>query len=214
MDVASAPWFVLCRAFGADSKYEQFYLNAQQDLTPKNTPYRTLLGSMVQNARLQLPNLVTFSRGVVDQNIWERSSNANLVQGEAVAVNLFAFFRAFVGHVTFPSLIGSEFLDVYPGMFEDLDDVDSSIKYLFAGLPRWFPIQSLAKANIARHRLDDAIDSFHKALDKAAVGEMPGPPWRDLGDVSQVMKTRSAIWREHNLPPAVRGPLDLQLFWM
>ena len=212
--MASAQWFILCGVFGADSKFEQFFLNAQQDLVPELTPYQSLLGSMVQNIRLQLPNLVTFSRGAVDQNIWERSSNAELVQGRAVAVDLFALVRAFIGHVTFPSLLGSEFLDVYPGMFEDLYEVDSSLKYLLVGLPRWFPIQSMAKANIARHRLDNAIDSFHKALDKAAVGEMPGPPWRDLGDVSQVVKTRSAIWRKHNLPPAVRGPLDLQLFWM
>lgn len=210
----ASQWFVLCKGFGADRKYEQVFLNAQHDLQPELTHYQTLLGSMVQGTQLHLPNLVTFSHGAIDQNIWERSSNAELVQGGGVTVDLFALIRAFVGHMTFPSLLGSDFLDVYPGVFEDLYDVDSSLKYLLVGLPRWSPIQSLAKANIARHRLDNAIDSFHKALDKAALGDIPGPPWRDLSDVSQVMKTRSAIWRKHNLPPAVRGPLDLHLLWM
>ena len=207
-------WFSLCRVFGADRKYEQLFLDAQQDLKPDSTQSQTLLGSMLQNTQLHLPNLVTFSHGAIDQNIWERSSTAKLVGAGAVTVDLFALIRAFVGHMTFPSLLGSEFLDVYPGVFEDLYEFDKSLKYLLVGLPRWFPIQSLAKASIARHRLDNAIDSFHRALDKAAVGEMPGPPWRDLSDVSQVMRTRSAVWRKHNLPPAVRGPLDLQLLWM
>lgn len=168
---------------------------------------------MIQGLRSQLPNLVSFSEGVVDQNIWERSSHAELVHKNEVEIDFFTFIRAFFGHTTMPSLLGSEFLDVYPGVFDDLHDFDSSLKYLLLGLPRWFPMQSLAKANIARHRLDNAIDSFHKALDTTAAGDSPEQPWRDLSDVSQTMNARSAVWRKYKLPPALKGPLDLQLLW-
>ena len=177
------------------------------------TSYPALLDAMVQSIRSQLPHLVSFSEGVVDQHIWERSSHAELVQMDEVVVDFFPFIRAFVGQTTMPSLLGSEFLDIYPGIFDDLHSFNSSLKYLLLGLPRWFPLQSLAKANIARHRLDNTIDSFHRALDTTAAGDAPELPWRDLSGVSQAMKARSAVWRKYNLPPALKGPLDLQLLW-
>ena len=108
---------------------------------------------------------------------------------------------------TFTSLLGSEFVDNYPGVFDDLHDLDNSLKYLLLGLPRWFPLESLAKANLARHRLDNAIDSIHKALDMTAINRQPDQPWRELHDVSQEIKARCAIFEQLHLPPAVRGPL-------
>ena len=175
---------------------------------PHQSEPSTLLSTTTQRIQLQIPHLVSFSEGLVDQSPWERSSHAELVNHDAVEVNLFSLITTFAGHAILPSLLGSEFLDAYPGIFNDLLKLDGSIKYLLLGLPRWFPI-----ASTARHRLDNSIDSFHRALDKVAAGSKPDLPWRDMSDVSQEMKGRCALWRKHGLPPAVKGPLDLQLLW-
>ena len=175
---------------------------------PHQSEPSTLLSTTTQRIQLQIPHLVSFSEGLVDQSPWERSSHAELVNHDAVEVNLFSLITTFAGHAILPSLLGSEFLDAYPGIFNDLLKLDGSIKYLLLGLPRWFPI-----ASTARRRLDNSIDSFHRALDKVAAGSKPDLPWRDMSDVSQEMKDRCALWRKHGLPPAVKGPLDLQLLW-
>lgn len=166
---------------------------------------------MTQSIQTHAPNLVSFSEGMVDQNPWERNGKAQLVHHGAVDVDLFALIRTFVGHAVFSPLLGSEFLDAYPGISDDLHDLDNSLRYLLLGLPRWFPLQSLAQANMARHRLDNAIDSFHNALDKTALGSEPNSPWHDMSDVSEGMQARCATWRKYDLPPAVKGPLDLQM---
>lgn len=220
LESKSAQWWLLCRVFGAAKEFKQAFLDAKQDLheslslsDPHQPELPTLLRAIIQRIQSQVPNLVSFSEGLVDQNPWERSGRAELVQNEVAEVELFALIRAAVGHTTLPSLLGTEFLDVYPGVFDDLRDLDDSLKYLLLGLPRWFPIPSLVRANVARRRLDNAIDSFHKALDKAAIGSKLDPPWYDMSDVSQEMKARCTIWRKHDLPPAVKGPLDLQMLW-
>lgn len=180
---------------------------------PHQSELSALLSTTTQRIQLQIPYLVSLSGGLVDQSPWERSSHAELVNDDAVEVDLFTLITAFAGHAILPSLLGSEFLDEYPGIFNDLRKLDSSMKYLLLGLPRWFPIESLASANIARHRLDNSIDSFHRALDNVVAGGKPDLPWREMSDVSQEMKARCALWRKHDLPPAVKGPLDLQLLW-
>ena len=218
---SSAQWSLLCRVFGANRRFKQAFLNAQQDIcgspglkVPQQSELSTLLSTTIQRIQLQIPHLVSSSQGLVDQNPWERSSHAELVSDDTVEVDLFTLITTFVGHAILPSLLGSEFLDSYPGIFNDLRELDSSMKYLLLGLPRWFPIQPLASANIARHRLDKFIDSFHKALDKYVAGSKPDLPWRDMSDVSYEMKARCALWRKHDLPPVVKGPLDLQLLWV
>ena len=220
IEPSSAQWSLLCRVFGANKRFKQAFLNAREDMcgspdlyVPHQSEPSTLLSTTTQRIQLQIPQLVSFSEGSVDQSPWERSSHAELVHGDAVEADLFALITTFAGHAILPSLLGSEFLDTYPGVFDDLRKLDSSMKYLLLGLPRWFPIESLASANIARHRLDNSIDSFHRAIDKVAAGRKPELPWRDMSDVSEEMKGRCALWRKHKLPPAVKGPLDLQLIW-
>ncbi|KAL8790876.1 MAG: hypothetical protein Q9195_006148 [Heterodermia aff. obscurata] len=220
IDSSSAQWSLLCRVFGADKRFKQAFLNTRVDMrgspglkVPHQSDPSVLLCTTIQRIQLQIPHLVSFSEGSVDQSPWERSSHAELVDDDAVEVDLFTLVTTFAGHAILPSLLGSEFLDAYPGTFNDLRKLDSSMKYLLLGLPRWFPMQSLASANFARHRLDNSIDSFHRALDKVAAGSKPDLPWRDMSDVSQEMKDRCALWRKHDLPPAVKGPLDLQLLW-
>ena len=217
---SSPQWSLLCRVFGAKRRFKQAFLNVRQELcgshgltVPHQSEPSTLLSTITQRVQLQIPHLVSFSKGLVDQTPWERSSHAELVNDDAVEVNLFALLTTFAGHAILTSLLGSEFLDAYPGIFNDLRKLDDSMKYLLLGLPLWFPVEPLASANSARHRLDNSIDSFHRALDKVAAGSKPDLPWRDMSDVSQEMKGRCAIWRKHDLPPAVKGPLDLQLLW-
>ena len=177
LDAASAEWSFLCTVFGADPRYKHAFLEFRKELRISSTSDPTLLCDLARRIDLQVPHLISFSEGVVDQTLWERAGNAEFIHNEAVDVDLHSLTRAFVGHSTLPSLLGSEFLDVYPGILDDLRDLDDSLKYLLLGLPRWFPLPSLAKANIARHRLDNAIDSFHEALDKSANGDEVVLPW-------------------------------------
>ena len=213
LDDTSPEWAFLCRVFGADAKCQQAFLSCRPGLRAHPVLDSALSHALIQSLRLQLPNLVSFSESIVDQNPWERSSNAEVIGGDSVDADLYALVRVFVGHMLIPSLLGSDFLNVYPGVIDDLRDLGSSLKFLLLGLPRWFPLKPLAKANIARHRLDKTIDSYHTALDRFADGDEPNQPWTDLSDASQCMKARSATWRGHRVSPNVKGPSDLCFLW-
>ena len=169
---------------------------------------------MAKNVQSQAPNLVSFSAGMVDQNLWERLSHTSTIDDETVETEFFTLIQRFTAYFALTALLGTDFMVVYPGILEDLADLDKGMKYLMLGMPRWFPIPSLTKASAARRRLDNAIDAFHRALDKAAVGEEPEEPWRDLSDVSDLIKRRSTLYREHSAPPGLKGPLDLHLIWL
>ena len=159
-----------------------------------------MLRATVRGIQEHGPNLVSFSGSIVDQNPWERAATAIVQTGSiagdasSVEVSLFALIRTFVGNVVLPSLVGREFLEIYPEVLNDIQDLEGGFKYLVLGLPRWLPIPSLTKAHIARRRLLDAIDSLHEALDQLVAGLDPNMPWRDLSDVGAMLKGRHAIW--------------------
>ena len=109
--------------------------------------------------------------------------------------------------------MGEAFMVYYPTVLDDIWALDDGFNYLALGLPRWFPIRSVTKAHLARARLNAALLEIHKALDTLAAGGEPGPEWRDMSDVSPVMKDRNAAWRAHGIAPIERGPGDLGIVW-
>lgn len=211
---------LLRRAFGADSKL------LRRHRVPRNRaigafPGTNALGDQKGSlSRLftrcietDVPNLISFTESLVDQHPWERLSHTTTSDAKVVETDLFSLIRNFVGHVTYSPLLGRDFLDIYPGIFEDLSDFDAGFRYLLLSLPRLFPIQGLLRARIARRRMEYAIDAFHRALDRDAIGEDLDQPWRDLSDVCGIMKDRSSFYRKEVTPPSVKGPLDLYLIW-
>jgi len=221
-------WSLLINVFGANRRLKGDYMRAYSDaqaclinglwLEPGVSEFarKTMLG--VQE---HTPNLISFTESIVDQSQWERAADANLQVANvcsragslAVEVNLFSLIRNFMGNVALPSLVGTEFLDVYPKALDDLWDLDGGFNYLTLGLPRWFPIPSLTKAHIARRNLLEGIGSFHGAIDKVAAGEEPHQPWVEVRDVEHIMRERSSAWRAHGTPSKVKGPYDLSLLW-
>lgn len=221
-------WSLLINVFGANKRLKDDYVRACTDaqaclingllLEPGVSEFtrKTILG--VQE---HTPNLVSFSESIVDQSQWERAADANLRGANvrsragslAVEVNLFSLIRNFVGNIALPSLVGTEFLDIYPKALDDLWDLDGGFSYLTLGLPRWFPIPSLTKAHIARRNLLEGIVSFHGAIDKVAAGQEPHQPWVEVRDVGHIIKERSSVWRAHGTPSTVKAPFDLSLLW-
>ncbi|KAL8831554.1 MAG: hypothetical protein Q9191_000797 [Dirinaria sp. TL-2023a] len=210
---------LLCRAFGADSKLLRRHRITWEDFGA--VPVINALGggenslptSFFRNIELSVPKLISFAESLVDQQAWERSSYTTRLDAKVVETDFLPLIRSFVKHITYSALLGREFLDIYPGIFDDLSDFDAGFRYLLLSLPRLFPAQALLRARIARRRMEMAIDSFHKAIDRDAIGEDLNPPWRDLNDVCGLMKDRSSLYRQRGTPPRVKGPLDLYLIW-
>ena len=219
----STRWSLLVNVFGADRRRKRDYLRVRGDVHTSFTNHilsgptlSETIDVVVARIQEQVPNLVSFSESPVDQNFWERTAFP-IVQADgsapAVQVSLYALIRNFVGHIGVSVFMGSEFAEINPTALEDLWDLDHGLTYLALGLPRWLPIPSLTKAHIARRRLGDAIDLFHRALDKTAAGDEPDQPWRDVSDASRLMRERSAAWREYGTHPGIKGPCDLGLLW-
>ena len=201
----SVRWSLLVNVFGANQRHKRHHLRAHSDahaclldqLLP--APSEMLLAT-VRGIQEHGPNLVSFSDSIVDQSPWERAATTTIYTGSitgdasSVEVSLFALIKTFVGSVALPSLVGRELLEHYPEILEDIRDLEEGFKYLALGLPRWLPIPSLTKAHTARRKLLDAINSLHDALDQTSAGKGPNQPWRDVSDVSAVLKRRNAIW--------------------
>lgn len=109
--------------------------------------------------------------------------------------------------------MGTNFVTNFPTLFEDLWVLDRGFLLLATGLPRWVPIPILTRAHIARQRLLSSLGEFHSAMEKEANGEDPGSDWRDLEDVSPLVKARTLAYRNHGLSIRARAVLDESLVW-
>ncbi|KAL9125948.1 MAG: hypothetical protein Q9217_004926 [Psora testacea] len=223
LDFNIVRWRLLINVFGADSRHQQAYYNIQKhaQATLGNDHLISSLGAKVRaEIQSRAPELVSFSDSIVDQNVWERPAGAYVTQQPygtkrrpVVEVSFFTLIKNFVGQAYLTAILGSEFMELFPSVLEDLSTLDDGWKHLVLGFPRWMPIRSLNKAHMAHRRLQKAIKSFHKALDAHARGEEPQRPWRDLSDVSALMKERRAFCRHDNTPPRIEEPAVLALIW-
>lgn len=221
-NTALGNWLFLTRVFGANKKRKNTYLMSRNEAHAYATNDRLrnlLLSSALKSMQEHVPNLVSFASSIVDQSFWERSgfptdiSEASVSNGtpNAVEVNLFSLVRNFVGYITVSTLMGSELMDLYPRVLEDIWDLNNGFKYLLLGVPRWIPIPSLTRAHIARFNLLIGMKAFHQAIDRLATGSELDLPWRDVSDVSELMKETSSIWRFYAAPPDLKAPCDLSL---
>ncbi|KAI9700420.1 MAG: hypothetical protein M1836_002435 [Candelina mexicana] len=164
-----------------------------------------------------IPSLISFSGSQVDQYAWERHNvtltNGTTEQMQVAEVSLFSLLRKLVGHQLIPKLMGSSFLENFPTFLDDIWELDSGLKWLAFGLPRWVPVWASTKGRLARARLYRNLTVLHRMLDRSAAAMYDDLEWIDVTDVSELMKERNKAWREDGITPERRAPLDLQVLW-
>ncbi|KAL4928265.1 RNA12 protein-domain-containing protein [Aspergillus undulatus] len=166
----------------------------------------------------ETPNLVTFSPAAIDQMLWERPSDAQIIEGASqptCEVDFFTLIRNFVGTATTSSLFGQAILDTFPNLLEDVWSVDDQFATLSMGPPRYLT-PGISKAYIARDRLLDTLTVFHQALllwDEGKEVPMELRDLRDLDDVSEPIKNRIRKAKELGLSARDSAPAHLALLW-
>ena len=223
LDFNVVRWHLFVNVFGADASQKQAYdviFDHAQSTVVNDDVTMDLMAKVCAEIQLRAPDLVSFSESIVDQNIWERPANPSVTQQPhgmtlrpAVEVAFFTLVRHFVGHACLTAIFGREFLEHFPWVLEDLLTLDDGWNYLAVGILRWVPLQDLNKACGARKSLLKTIESFNKALDAHAIGTEPECPWRDLSDVSALLKERSAFCRQNNVPSSIEASAVLAFTW-
>ncbi|KAL1967273.1 hypothetical protein VTN77DRAFT_3319 [Rasamsonia byssochlamydoides] len=180
-------------------------------------PYVTDTSSAaVKLIKQETANFVSFSRSVVDQAVWERGSEISVIDGTNPPVceaNLFSLTRNFVGYITTCAFMGRSFVDFYPGLLEDLFALDNAFFLLVAGAPKWLPMPSVSAAYAARERLQKLIAALHISFAAVEDGRDPGVEFRDLDDLSEMIKLRMRTWRKAGYSPIVGAKGDLAVLW-
>jgi cytochrome P450 len=214
---------MMWNVFGFPVKEKDKWFAAMKDV---QAGYKYLLtephlGQMVQQTvqrmRKRVVEFVTFTASPVDQMLWERTAVVEVKKDgkgeEVVEASLLPLVRDFCAQVANPTIMGSNFLANFPGIFEEVWTFDRGFLFLGAGLPRWFPILRLTRAHIARKKLLEAVYAFHNALEKEIVGQDPGPDWRDLDDVSPLVRARTEAYRKHGFSIQARAACEVALVW-
>ncbi|PGH06355.1 hypothetical protein AJ80_08189 [Polytolypa hystricis UAMH7299] len=162
------------------------------------------------------PGLLSFVPSVVDQTPWERMNRITVVQegnSSYCEADFYCLIRNFVGRIITSNLMGSTFMEAAPGTLPDLWTFNGRFNAFLMGIPRWIPFPTLPSAYAARHRLLQAMEIFQKAMTMVENGQDPGFDWRDLDDVSELMKSRSRTWRDAGVSTKLTAPEDLALLW-
>jgi len=166
---------------------------------------------------ININNLVSFSKSEIDQPLWERSGNTRVVTNqngeEVVEASLLPLLKDFIALTANGSLLGSDFINNYPGYWQDLWTMDKAFMYLASGLPRWFPLPVLTRGHIALRNMGRAMTSLEIALDKQEKGESPGSDWGNLDDVGAVVRHRQEIYRKHGFSMKARASFEVALVW-
>jgi len=177
----------------------------------------TLSDITVKNLEENTANLISFMPGLIDQSEWERSSGATVSKTKggrsAMEVSLMPLLRDFIGMQALPAVFGTDLYRNSTGLFEDLWAFDNAFLILMAGLPRWVPIPKLAKAHAARARLHALLVRMHAAMEDDAAGRSVSSEWANIDDISDCLKARQAVYREHSLPLQVRAASDFAILW-
>ncbi|KAI5289153.1 hypothetical protein KEM52_000891 [Ascosphaera acerosa] len=165
-----------------------------------------------------MPDLVTFLASAVDQQAWEKRCDEEpeleaLGRARRARVDLFPLIREYVGYTLTAELMGSSFMEAYEVVLADIWLFDGKFDPILLGIPRWVPVPGLVPAYKARKRLLEGLTIFHQAYRKMESGGDPGVSWRDLDDVSPVMRVRAAQWLKCGTDERTAAAGDLSLLW-
>lgn len=170
---------------------------------------------VARGVEAQVADLARPRKALADQSPWERAARVQAVIGDpaAVEVSFFPLIRTFVASIASPTVMGKAFMENNPGIIHDLWDFDEGMPLFIMQLPRWTPIPMLRKAYAARSRIRAAFEEFHAALAKTIDGQDPGPRWKDMSDVAELMYERNKTWRAGGVPMEVWSGSEMSLYW-
>jgi len=162
-----------------------------------------------------VPELVSLQKSVAEQSLWERAARMEPAAGdpEAVEVSFFPLIRTFVASIASPAMMGHAFMENNPDIIQDIWDFDVGMPFFLMQLPQWLPIPKLRKAYAARRKIRAAMEDFHTALAQVIDGKDPGPRWKDMSDVSELMWERNRTWRAGGVPINIWAGGEMSLYW-
>lgn len=168
--------------------------------------------------RHNIADFVTFNSNEVDQTQWERLSYAALIENaggqQATEVELFDLVRNFVAFTASASLVGTDFIENFPDVWQPFWRFDDGFMSLAADVPAFLPVNKAIGARRARGMVLRCMDEFETALETHREGTYPGPQWADIDNVSLLIQERvDDIFRKHKLDPKKRASLDFSLLW-
>lgn len=213
--------------FGVPSKYHEAYMRASDELdawVAKCLLQEPWLGEMVRtaiaNTQRHIGTLVTFAEAddEVKLTTWEQHASPRKVTESKVGpvtceVSLFPLLTEFLGSMTLSAMMGKAFVAQSPTALQDIDVLDDSFALMALGLPRWLPIPSLRNAYDARDRLHESLGRLYTSLDMVATEQDPSRPWRDLSDVSYLIKGYDRLWKKAGFPVGARAAAGLSMPW-
>ncbi|KJF60005.1 uncharacterized protein CIMG_10963 [Coccidioides immitis RS] len=214
--------YILKNAFGAGRSVgtlnrSDFYGDSGPIQFLNKEPWLTdITSAIARQVQQAMPNLLSFSPSVVDQSTWERVSDVSISHenGEPICeVYLFALVRNFIGTISTTALMGSAFTETFPYALNELWNFDGNFNAILSSIPRWIPFPGLVSSYSSRRRLLLAMKVFHDAFAATEIGVDPGFDWRDMDDVSEVVKARSRALIEAGCSAEAAASEHLAFFW-
>ena len=219
LDGAAVDKYMLAKVYGARHlnkvpSIEKLLASLAADSIDTND-FNSVFSKALQT---HLPDLVSFNDSPVDQSLWERVARPQVTEQPcgmkmraAVKADFVELIRTFAGHMLLNTLLGREVLEEFPTALSDLSELNSGWKWLATGLPPFLPVPPLTRVVIARRRLLNMLRDLCHNLDLQAEEKQLEAPWRDVSDVSALVWTKNAMWREESLPISVRASAFLAI---
>jgi hypothetical protein len=166
----------------------------------------TAANRMTELIEKSIHQLISFSADPAKQLHWERLGHA-VPEGDHVEVNLFALMMNYIGDIE----VKKAFFENYPNVLDDLWVLDNAFNALLSGAP---PVtKKISVARASRARLIGLFVEWNQAVTKTLNGEDPGFKWRDLSDVSEVMKIRLKALERIGSSDIHNAATNLAVFW-
>jgi hypothetical protein len=162
----------------------------------------------VELVQKRTPQMLSHSSISSQQPQWQRVAKSAIC-GDETEVDLFPLVMNFVADIAGTALMGKDFLNNNPGIFQDLLTFDSGFNAFLTGVPT----PTLTTAKGARSRLKAAFNEWNHALGATFKGEDPEFKWRDLSDVSETMRIRTKTLQSTNSPDEFAVASNLAVYW-
>ncbi|KAF4471042.1 cytochrome P450 7B1 [Fusarium albosuccineum] len=162
--------------------------------------------------------LVSFNSYPTDQMDWERLASADVLEIDGrkksiMEVNFIDLVKNFVAKNATSSVFGTDFVENFPDIWPHLWVFNDGFSSLAMGIPLWAPLPTSQRARIALGRLLVFMREYHDDLEKFLNDDEPGPRWQDFHTISQLVLSRTDVFRKHKLSLDVRAAFDVALLW-
>ncbi|KKO97598.1 hypothetical protein THAR02_10304 [Trichoderma harzianum] len=177
-----------------------------------------ITGGALSQVKQTINSYVTFSPNPMDQTEWEKMADVDVIEeGDkgvpTTQVDLMELTRNYVATTAIPAIYGTDFVENFPELWKWMWIYNEAFVLLAMSVPSWIPWPRLQRGKLARRRLLAFLYEFNEAMDKHMDGEEVDPKWQNLDNVSQLVKSRIALFREHGVSLDGRASFDLALLW-